>query len=339
MNLQIGTILIAKEDIFMDRETTNPWAIKENPYKIVKYRSDQDDYMIIDEEGADHYLSMDFINQHFTIKRYTLQDLKDKKIAVRLRGYNEFELVCDILNVRRLKGAFNIYLYHGIDASGIWMYLKPEELEGRTLLESIDMIDLEVTMQDVIEVTDKAIAEADLEVKEEVKETSFTWQVMEADLANAKEEIARLKGELEKSQEAGQSIAQMLNDEMKEKVALMNEIIRLKGENEALKNKINLVELTEVNTANKYSSALTEIAQLKLQLRESSQISQDQEKRERMAWEAWLKDGSLNPKEAFELADLFLNYREETSIFCKHENCNNKATCEGLCAAHCNCKS
>jgi len=317
MTLKIGTILIAKEDRFMDEEKANPWAIKENPYKIIKYRSNENDYMIIDEQGEEHYMGIDFINQHFTIKRYTLQDLKtrtdlmvrieneeqakklkdagiefnyyddeqyygltyrfewlnkyeqqgrtlvpfdlidfgnpkkytlqdlkDKKIAVRLRNRDEYNKIYTALNYDYSSDFYEHEPYYGVDDTGFGL-LYESELEGRILLDSIDEIDLG-------------------EGKEEVLTTPVKVRTVEF--------LENLVREYE------------------------SEIARLKGENAELETAIRV-------TTKKLGDA----------------TSQDLTKRERMAWEYLLKSvGSIEGKTwsvkaetAFKVVDTFLAKSKE----------------------------
>jgi hypothetical protein len=72
-------------------------------------------------------------------------------------------------------------------------------------------------------------------------------------------------------------------------------------------------------TANKYSESLTDIAQLKLQLRDSSKTSQNQELslRQHMAWEIVLSSVIITKEDtthidfgvAYDIVKTFLNYK------------------------------
>lgn len=248
MTLQIGTILIAKES-FGDYTKGKGYSILEND-RDINYKVSSDNSTII------NWFSDKAIETNFTIKRYTLQDLKEKKIAVKLTKKDDFYKICDLLGYTPNSGDYSFTEYHAVDEDNEFVWCNFDWLKDNnyTLVPSIDLIDLEA--------------------KEEVKETSFTWQVMESDLANAKEEIARLK-----------------------------------GENEELKKKINLVELTEESTANKYSSSLTEIAQLKRTIKQLEgtfiqdlrESTPDLEKRERMAWELFVKAAEISKGKHIEL--------------------------------------
>jgi len=196
MNLKIGTILIAKES-FGDYTKDKEYSILEND-RDVNYKVSSDKSEVI------NWLSNKVIEYNFAIKRYTLQDLKDKKIAVRLRSYEEYKRLCDAigdplnLEVHYSDG----WEYYGIDdsESGI-IFMNNKELLGRTILESIDMIDLEVK-EEVKEThickycgatLSKDVNEEDCYANPNKNHDSTT-----ATLINSLEsEIARLKGEVQ----------------------------------------------------------------------------------------------------------------------------------------------
>lgn len=268
MTLQIGTILIAKED-FGD-------FTKGKEYPIVENNNDITYRVICNDEKSVNWFDERRINQHFTIKRYAITDLREKKIAVKLRSMEEFKRIGELLNALwSYPTGYDARTYHAIDDDGY--FCKTHQLlePNYIFLDSIDEIDL----------------------GDEGKET----KVVEIDhLKQLESEIARLKGELEKSQEAGKCIAEKLADEMKEKVAYMEEVKRLKGENERL-NEMNQNLNKEINkwidTATRYKNEITE-----LQLRESPQISQDLEKRERMAWELMLRSVQVENSKHYSLS-------------------------------------
>jgi len=103
--------------------------------------------------------------------------LKEKKIAVKLRNYAEYKRLCEAVGDTDIEEQYfnETFDYYGIDGlTNSFCGLLDFEIYGRTLVPSIDLIDLEV--------------------KEETKEVineAFYIQKLES-------EIARLKGELDK---------------------------------------------------------------------------------------------------------------------------------------------
>jgi hypothetical protein len=89
------------------------------------------------------------------------------------------------------------------------------------------------------------------------------------------------------------------------------ELTSLKAENERLSKRVSQLEIEAEVTANKYSESLTDIAQLKLQLRDSSKTSQNQELslRQRMAWEYLKENPQVGVEKSFKYIDNFLNYK------------------------------
>ena len=175
------------------------------------------------------------IDTDFTIKRYTLTDLKEKKIAVKLRNYEEYKRLCEAVGDKNsgvdTYGATDDYFGNDNFNGNSIVFLTRKELEGRILVPSIDLIDLEV--------------------KEEV--------VNECE------------------------ISPLYVDKLE------SEINRLKGENEKLTSDLGIA-----------------VSQLEiLQLRESPQISQNLEKRERMAWEL-VVHSNIQYEKAFEMVKDFL---------------------------------
>lgn len=273
MTLHIGTILIAKED-GNDYTKGGQYAIIDQDRSInTKYKIESDNAL------ATNWLDEGRINQHFTIKRYTLTDLKERKIAVKLRNYDEYKRLCEAVGDKFNDKCYysDDFGYYGIDDNESQIdYMIDNDLVGRILLESIDEI---------------ALGEENEEVKEFINEPFYIQKL--------EEQITRLKGELDKSQEAGRCIAEKLADEMKEKVSYMEEVNRLKGENESLTSDLNRMNMESEIVANQYSGLLTDIAQLKLQLKEQS--TPDLEKRERMAWELFVKAAEISKGKHIEL--------------------------------------
>lgn len=200
-NLKIGTVLIAKEDRFMYGESFKPWAIKDNPYKIIKYRSYKDDYIIIDEQGDEHFIGMDYINQYFTIKRYTLSDLQTRTdLMVRIENEEQ---------AKKLKDAGINFSYHynhsfyGYERRiNRLVWLDEKEQQGRILLESIDEIDLGdegkgLTMEDFIEPIAMKAGDKRVLVNGLVLPVDFRI-ISEDNYKLLESEIARLKGDNEK---------------------------------------------------------------------------------------------------------------------------------------------
>ena len=271
MTLHIGTILIAKEDRFMNGETFKPWVIKGNSYKIIRYRSHEDDYMIIDEQGDEHFIGMDYINQHFTIKRYTITDLNEKKIAVKLKSEEEFKRISP--NDDYIWFFDNSYFGY---ENGQFTFIDNKSLtkQGYILIPSIDLIDLEEKEESKVVESHhvkqlESIDEIDLgdEGKEVVVNDCETDAIyiakLETEISRLDEQIARLKGDVEKLNEVNQNLNKEINK--------------------------------WIDTATRYKNEITE-------LRESPQISQDLEKRERMAWELMLRSVQVENSKHYSLS-------------------------------------
>jgi hypothetical protein len=201
---------------------------------------------------------MDYISQHFTTKRYTLTDLKEKKIAVFLKSEEEFKRISPKDNSGWMYGC-----YFGYE-NGQFTSIDEEDLPNYTKLSSIDEIDLGdegkgLTMEDFIE---------PIAMKAGDKRVLVNGLVLPVDFRIISEDNYKL---------------------------LESEIDRLKGDNEMLKSDLGIM-----------------VSQFEiLQLRESPQISQDLEKRERMAWELFMKYEHLEIDRAFELTDTFLAKSKE----------------------------
>lgn len=266
-NLKIGTILIAKES-FGDYTKDKEYSILEND-RDVNYKVSSDNSAVI------NWFSDKAIEKDFTIKRYTLTDLQEKKIAIKLNSKDDYDRLCELLNHLFVQGDYSESEYHGIDEDNEFVWLTEYELKGYIRLESIDEIDLgDEGKETVLIATDADCVER---------------------IQQLESEIARLKGELDKSQEAGKCIAEKLADEMKEKVAYMEDINELKDDNK------NLLA-ANLHITEKYNELI--------KLRESPQISQDLTKRERMAWEIWLQ-GRYTVEQAIEKVNKFLEESKE----------------------------
>ena len=83
------------EQINQLEDTGKKCLIKGGEYTVNKIGNQ---YFEIESELFDiHEWDIDDLDEYFTIKRYTLQDLKDKKIAVRLRSYEEYKRLCEAI--------------------------------------------------------------------------------------------------------------------------------------------------------------------------------------------------------------------------------------------------
>ena len=257
MTLQIGTILIAKEDF---GEFT-----KGKEYPIVESNNDITYRVICNDEKSVNWFDERRINQHFTIKRYTLTDLQEKKIAVKLRNYAQYKILCEAVGDKNsgvdTYGATDDYFGNDNFNGNSIVFLTRKELEGRTLVPSIDLIDLEV------------------------KEDTYTCKYCGAEFSKDVDEEDCYANPNRKPDTPTSSTI----------VELESEIARLKGDNEMLKSDLGIM-----------------VSQFEiLQLRESPQISQDLEKRERMAWELFMKYEHMEIDRAFELTDTFLAKSKE----------------------------
>lgn len=302
MTLKIGTILIAKEDF---GEFT-----KGKEYPIVESNNDITYRVICNDEKSVNWFDERRINQHFTIKRYTLQDLKDKKIAVRLKNCDEFKRLCEAIGDDDISESFfdESLDYYGVDEWGDFMWLRERQLEGRILLDSIDEIDLDEWKEEVKETYTCKYCEATLskDVNEEdcYANPNKNHDSTTATLINSLEsEIARLKAELDSRRELPELL-----------IKKSKEVNILKVENEELKKKNDWWE-------EQYNSVCRDLLKredLITELQEFKPLPY-LEKRERMAWELMMKtvhafDGEhylIEPDEVFEMVDLFLAKSKE----------------------------
>ena len=138
--LKIGTVLIANEDSFL-KSSGKQFLIKGKEYPITVV---QKKHIEIKSESHDiHEFTIGQLENYFTIKRYTLTDLKEKKIAVRIAKKDNFIKICNLLGYIPNFGDYSFIEYHGVDEDNEFVWLNDEDLEGRILLKSIDEIDLE----------------------------------------------------------------------------------------------------------------------------------------------------------------------------------------------------
>lgn len=77
-----------------------------------------------------------------TLKKYTLTDLKEKEIAVKLTKRDDYEILLKALDCDYSSNFYEDEPYYGVDDEGFGL-LYSNELEGRILLSSIDEIDLD----------------------------------------------------------------------------------------------------------------------------------------------------------------------------------------------------
>lgn len=245
MTLQIGTILIAKEDAFMDTKEKcltkgKEYIIKSLKGNAIVFESDFDE---------NHEWLISEIDTDFTIKRYTLTDLKEKKIAVKLRNYAEYKILCEAVGDKNsgvdTYGATDDYFGNDNFNGNSIVFLTRKELEGRTLVPSIDLIDLEV--------------KEELNTPVKVRTVEF----LENLVRDYESEINRLKWEL---------------DKWKDEAALWN------------------------TRYHHVLSNLTDKTNELNKLRESPQISQNLEKRERMAWELLLRSVQVENSKHYSLS-------------------------------------
>ena len=199
--LKIGTVLIAKEDSFL-KSSGKQFLIKGKEYPITVV---QKKHIEIKSESHDvHEFTIGQLENYFAIKRYTLTDLKEKKIAVKIRDYKEYKRLCEAVGDED-NGEF-LFLkdkYYGFDYHNDGIYsLNKGELEGRTLLESIDNIDLKEKEES------KTCKYCGLTIQKGTDEEDCPNNPNLIQKLNS--EIARLKEELEKSQESGRCIAEKL---------------------------------------------------------------------------------------------------------------------------------
>lgn len=261
MTLHIGTILIAKEDVYTD-DTGKKCLIKGNEYKI--HTLYEDVFEIESELFEQHEWAIDEIGDYFTIKRYTLSDLQEKKIAVKLRNYEEYKRLCEAVGD---ENTYEFYFigdetYYGVIKPGCFIQLNEYELKGRTLVPSIDLIDLEE--------------------KEETKEVineAFYIQKLES-------EISRLKGENEELKEDNKIKSQLII-EVKYKYIAMTE---------SYENRLMVLQNTNTTLREECDELHNQ-----LELREP-QSTPDLTKRERMAWELMLRSVQVENSKHYSLS-------------------------------------
>lgn len=176
--LKIGTVLIAKEDM--------QYYTKGKEYTILENDRDTNYKVSSNSLTIIHWFDVRSLINNFTIKRYTLTDLKDKKIAVKLRNKQEYQMLLKKLDCRTSSNYYDDQPIYGFDDIGFGL-LYNDELEGRILLDSIDEIDLE----------EKEGLTTPLKVR--------TVDFLENLVRNYENEIARLKEENEKLQSEAQS--------------------------------------------------------------------------------------------------------------------------------------
>lgn len=276
-NIHIGTILIAKEDIKM-KDGSGVAIIKGNEYKIKDLILDV--FIVKSELFDNHEFDIEDLDKYFTIKRYTITDLNEKKIAVKLKSEEEFKRISP--NDDYIWFFDNSYFGY---ENGQFTFIDNKSLtkQGYILIPSIDLIDLEEKEESKVVESHhvkqlESIDEIDLgdEGKEVVVNDCETDAIyiakLETEISRLDEQIARLKGDVEKLNEVNQNLNKEINK--------------------------------WIDTATRYKNEITE-------LRESPQISQDLEKRERMAWELFMKYEHLEIDRAFELTDTFLAKSKE----------------------------
>jgi len=191
MTLKIGTILIAKEDRFMNA-TYEQYLTKGNEYVVKDIRGEQ--IIFKSNISEKHFLWITDIEDNFTIKRYTISDLQEKKIAVFLKSEEEFKKISPNDYSGWIYDA-----YFGYE-NGRFTFIGEENLPNYILLDSIDEIDLD-------------------EWKEEVVNEC---EISPLYVDNLESEIARLKGENEELKKFLKSTYQYLNlDDQKEAIKLL----------------------------------------------------------------------------------------------------------------------
>lgn len=189
-------------------------------------------------------------------KKYTLTDLQEKKIAVKLRNYEEYKRLCDAVGDKFNDENFysDEWEYYGIDDSeSEIVYMNDKDLQGRILLDSIDEIDL----------GDEGKEE---ESKQEVKLYPFYYYAK----GNYSCNCAVCKQDFQGDKRATMCLECAIKQHHIEIDFAYSQIARLKGENEKLieEKRILISQLKESYGIDRQSPDLT--------------------KRERMAWEMFM---------------------------------------------------
>lgn len=270
MKLQIGTILIAKEDTFMSN-TKVRCLTKGKPYKVKKLTAR---YFTIESDIDEHHdWEISTLDQHFTIKRYTLTDLQTRTdIMVRIENEEQAKK----LQNAGLAFFYKSYYepYYGFTEGFGFIWLTKSEQQGRILLESIDEIDL----------GDEGKEE---EPKQEAKLYPFYYYAK----GNYSCNCAVCKQDFQGDKRATMCLECAIKQHHIEIDFAYSEISRLKGENERLKSDLGI--------------AVSQLEILQLQ-----QSTPDLTKRERMAWEL-VVHSNIQYEKAFEMVDTFLAKSKE----------------------------
>jgi len=132
--LKIGTVLIAKDSFRT--------FIKGNEYTIVRIMNNSIYQVESDSHNEVNRFDVRSLNDNFTIKRYTLTDLKEKKIAVLLKSKKEIYQLAESLSLTVSWEHIDKH-YRKIGDILDWANIEYLTKEGYELLESIDEIDLE----------------------------------------------------------------------------------------------------------------------------------------------------------------------------------------------------
>lgn len=215
-------------------------------------------------------------NTMTTLKKYTLTDLKEKKIAVKLRNYEEYKRLCDSVGDKDDEELFFIEdRYYGFMYSNNGIYIIDDvELPNYILLDSIDEIDLE-EKEDERKPINK--------VAELIGEASMCWS-----------ETPKGVFDSTRTSEIVDKIEAIYNEQ----------IARLKEENEELKDHVTNLKNANGAFAEKILKQKEEIQQLE---------STNQSERTRMAWELYTKYNKCDwsTKDCIEIVDSFLAKAKE----------------------------
>jgi len=277
MTLKIGTILIAKEDRFTEKG--NKTLTKGNEYPIMS----MDDlteiifYGYINDLGMKESASKAYIEDNFTIKRYTLQDLKTRTdIMVRIDNEEQAKKLQDAGLKFPYHKNHSFYGYEGRLQCFVW--LDEKQQQGRILLDSIDEINLD---------------EGKEEVKEEVKLYPFYYYAK----GNYSCNCAVCKESFQGDKRATMCLECAIKQHHIEIDFAYSEIARLKGEVQSWKDSYNGLFRRYEELEKSTPLAVLE-------------STTDLEKRERMAWEIWLQ-GRYTVEQAIEKVNHFLEESKE----------------------------
>lgn len=253
---------------------------------------------------------------------YPISKIRSGEVAVRIENYEQYKKLCEAVSDKwnNEKTYCDKFEYYGMYEGGTTVtYITSTELVDRTLID-FHQIDWEEGK----EVDWSSIKNEDLGKRLEKWEEGKKEVIMDDEkylqVANnlifktvsgkfgltSIDEHDQVDGYYDTYKEAFFSLKLIMQ---------LKELSTLKAENERLSMRVAQLEMEAESTSNKYCESLTDIAQLKLQLLESSKSSQELSLKQRMAWELYVAgfNHGIADKwtiaECYRSANIFLNYK------------------------------